>query len=102
MEVYKSKISGIAKEIKIAEEALLDWKSKDEPIAAVMISQYESLKKDLLKDLLVELVRTGISFNTAGDFIQRLTTYLRNEEADLPLPIGVKQEFAEVERMLAI
>lgn len=100
MTTRKNKIPAIARELKIAEAALLEWKSKEEPLAATMVMQYELLKKELLKDLLVELVQTGVSFNSAGDFIHRLTAYLQNMEQKQPLPNAIRSNLAEIETML--
>ncbi|MBK9016716.1 MAG: hypothetical protein IPM82_23030 [Saprospiraceae bacterium] len=58
------------------------------------------MKQELLKDLLVELVQSGVSFNSAGDFIQRLTTYLKSTAQQEKLPKSISSKLAEVEKLL--
>ncbi len=95
-----AKISTITNDLKIAETALLEWKAKDEPLAKTMVMQYELLKKELLKDLLVELVESGVNFNSVGDFIQRLTAYLKSKEKLEKLPKAITANLTEVEKLL--
>ena len=102
MTTKKSKIPAIANEIRQADEALREWKSKREPLSEVMILQYELLKKDLLKDLLVELVQSGVSFKSAGDFIHLLTGYLQKAEKAEQLSPALKKNLAAVEKLLAM
>jgi len=97
----QSKVPAITKEIKLADEALREWKAKEDPLAATMVMQYELLKKDLLKDLLVELVQSGVSFKSAGAFIQRLTAYIQKIEKEEKLSENVSSKLAEVEKLLA-
>jgi hypothetical protein len=94
------KLSSLTNDLKIADAALQEWKGKDEPLSATMVMQYELLKQELLKDLLVELVQSGISFNSAGDFIQRLTTYLKSTAQQEKLPKSISSKLAEVEKLL--
>ncbi len=101
MKTRQSKISAIAREIKIADEALREWSAKNEPLAPTMVFQYELLKKDLLKDLLVELVQSGVSFNSAGSYIQQITSYLQKMEKKERLSEVVRGNLEEVEKVLA-
>ncbi len=94
------KLSSLTSDLKIADAALQSWKAKDEPLSSTMVMQYELLKQELLKDLLVELVQSGISFNSAGDFIHRLTTYLKSTSQQEKLPKSISSKLAEVEKML--
>ena len=94
------KITTLTSDLKIADAALQSWKGKDEPLSATMVLQYELLKQELLKDLLVELVQSGISFNSAGDFIQRLTSYLQTTEQKKQLPNAIRSNLEEVEKLL--
>ena len=94
------KLTSLTSDLKIADAALQSWKAKDEPLSATMVMQYELLKQELLKDLLVELVQGGISFNSAGDFIQRLTSYLQTTEQKKQLPTAIRSKLEEVEKLL--
>ena len=86
------KLTSLTSDLKSADAALQSWKAKDEPLSATMVMQYELLKQELLKDLLVELVQGGISFNSAGDFIQRLTSYLQTTEQKKQLPTAIRSK----------
>ncbi|MBI5916302.1 MAG: hypothetical protein HY842_13075 [Bacteroidetes bacterium] len=94
------KLASLTNDLKIADAALQEWKGKDEPLSATMVMQYELLKQELLKDLLVELVQSGVNFNSAGDFIQRLTNYLKSTEQQEKLPKFISSKLAEVEKLL--
>ena len=101
MNTNKSKIPSIANEIRQADTAVREWQSKKEPLSATMVMQYELLKKDLLKDLLVELIQSNISFKSAGNFIQRLTLYLQKSEQEETISEAIKKELKSVEKILA-
>jgi len=98
-----SKIVGIAQDIAHFENALLKIKGMDDPMSDIMRFQYQHSKDQLIKDLMVELVQSGVDFREIEDFLSRLTSYLSSREGqgEKLSPI-VQSSLQDVERLVVI
>ena len=98
-----SKIIGIAQDIKHFENSLLKIEGVDDPVSELMRFQFQHSKDQLIKDLIVELLQSGIDFQEIEVFLSRLMVYLsRNNGQGEKLSPLVQSSLQEVERLVAI
>ena len=98
-----SKIIGIVQDIKHFENSILKTKDMADPMSELMRFQFQHSKDQLIKDLIVELVRSGIDFHEIEDLLSQLTAYLsRKEGQGEKLTPLVQSSLQEVGRLVAI
>ena len=78
-----SKIIGITHELKDIEFELYKLESWKDTVGDLMKLQFQKMKQELLKDLLIELIRSGADFNELDDAIATLTLYLSRQSKAL-------------------
>jgi hypothetical protein len=79
-ESHISKIVGIAQDLKHFENSLEKINGMNDPMCELMRFQFQHSKEKLLKELLVELVNSGIDFKEIQDFMTSLTNYLSQKD----------------------
>ena len=101
-ETSVSRIIGIVQDIKHFEDSILKTQGAD-PMSELMRFQFQHSKEQLVKDLIVELVRSGIDFQEIEDLLARLTAYLsRKEGQGEKISPAVQSSLREVERLVAV
>ncbi len=94
------KIYGIVEEIKKT-HAMIDLHKKgSDPADTILAEQFTIRERKLFKELLAELVLSGVSFKSTAPLIQRLTTYLEKSDVVGTFPRELKSNLAEVERLM--
>ncbi len=97
------KITGIVHDLKHFDAELNAMQSWNDEMGEIMRFQYQHTKSELIKDLIIELLRSGIPFNKIDAFVFRLTTYLsKQEKKSEPLPQILKSSMQEVDRLVAM
>jgi len=96
-----SKIIGITDELKGIEAELSRIASWNDTVGDLMKLQFQKMKQELLKDLLVELIRSGADFNELDDAIATFTLYLSRQSKGEHLEPEVKNSLKEVKRLVA-
>ncbi|MCY7330190.1 MAG: hypothetical protein LH618_16685 [Saprospiraceae bacterium] len=96
-----SKIVVIAHDIKHFDNMLLGTKTSADPINEIMRFQFQHSKEQLFKELMAELVLSGIGFREIAGFLAKLTTYLSDHDTEgEPLSPVLKASLQEVERLV--
>lgn len=96
------KINGIVHDIKHFDNGLRKMNSWDDEVANVMRFQYQHSIEQLVKDLIVELVRSDISIREFSTILIQLTDYLsRHETRTEPVSPLLKSSLKEVESLVA-
>ncbi len=76
--LVNTKIANIISWIKDAEMMVKTWKKhQPDPAANLMVSQFEDLKRDFVKQLLAELLQSQHNIADIESFIFRATSYLK-------------------------
>ncbi|MFN0033978.1 MAG: hypothetical protein ACKVUS_02855 [Saprospiraceae bacterium] len=97
-----SKIVGIAQDIKHFDNALLKIRTATDPMSEIMRFQFQHSKEQLFKELMAELVLSGIGFREIEGFLAKLTAYLSDHDTKgEPISPVVKASLQEVERLVA-
>jgi PP-loop superfamily ATP-utilizing enzyme len=98
-----SKIVGISHDIKHFEKSIDNIKGMDDPMCNLMRWQFQHSKEQLLKELMVELVNSGIEFSEIQSYLNSVTSYLsRNEGKGEKLPEIALINLQEVEKLMAV
>lgn len=96
-----NKIIGIVHDIKHFDQTLRSSQTWDDEMGKIMRFQDEHSKAELIKDLIVELVRSNIGFREIEGFLAKLNTYLSDHDtAGEPLSPMLKASLQEVERLV--
>lgn len=72
-------------------------------MSELMRFQFQHSKEQLVRELMIELVRSGIDFHEIEDLMARLMTFLSHKvgQGEKPSPV-VMSSLREVERLVAI
>jgi hypothetical protein len=98
-----SKIVGIIHDIKHFENSIQIMNGDTDPICDIMRWQFQHSKEQLLKELMVELVNSGIEFSEIQGYLNSVTSYLsRNEGKGEKLPEIALINLQEVEKLMAV
>lgn len=96
-----SKIIGITDELKSIEAELSKMELWNDTVGDLMKFQFQHMKQELLKDLLVELIRSGADFKEIDEPIAMLTLYLSQRSEGEQLAPEVKSSLMEIKRLVA-
>jgi hypothetical protein len=96
-----SKIIGITDELKGIEAQLSKMESWNDTVGDLMKFQFQHMKQELLKDLLVELIRSGADFKEIDESVSMLTLYLAQQSKGEELAPEVRNSLKEVKRLVA-
>ncbi len=97
------KIQGIIDDINNA-QAMIEMHQgyqDNDPVSAFMIKQYKGIKRKLFKELLAELMLADVSYRDMEQFIQRLTSYLKQSDEAAVVPRELKSNLAKMEKLMA-
>ncbi|HFA51036.1 MAG TPA: hypothetical protein ENJ95_18650 [Bacteroidetes bacterium] len=73
----------------------------DDPASAIMIKQYNGIKRKLFKELLAELMLADLNYKDMEPFVKRLVAYLKKSDEALAVPKELKSDLMEMERLMA-
>lgn len=96
-----SKIIGITDEIKGIEFELSKMNAWNDAVGGLMKFQFQHMKQELIKDLLVELIRSGADFKEIDEPIATLTLYLSQQGKGDQLTPEVKSSLKELKILVA-
>ncbi|MBC7774552.1 MAG: hypothetical protein H7246_03870 [Phycisphaerae bacterium] len=97
-----SKIIGITDELKGIEAELTKMESWNDTVGDLMKLQFQHIKQELLRDLLVELIRSETDFKEIDESVTMLTLYLSRQSNGEALAPEVKKSLKEVKRLVAV
>lgn len=98
-----NKIIGIVHDIKHFDQVLHSTQVWDDEMGNLVRFQDEHSKAELVKELIIELLRSGIGFREIEGFLAKLTAYLSSHETHgEPISPTVKASLQEVERLVAL
>ena len=96
-----NKIIGIVHDIKHFDQVLHSTQAWDDKVGDLVRFQDEHSKAELVKDLIIELLRSGVGFREIEGFLAKLTTYLSTHDAGgEPLSPVIKASLQELERLV--
>jgi hypothetical protein len=102
-ETFISKIVSTIDAIKHFENSMKLLDGNTDPICDIMRFQFQHSKEQLLKELMVELVNSGIEFREIQGYLNSLTNYLSHKEGTgEKLPAIAMSNLEEVERLMAV
>lgn len=94
------KIHGIVEEIKKTHAILHFHEQGKDPADTILAEQFRIRKIKLFKELLAELVLSGITFKSMAPVIRRFTAYLEKSDVRGDFPKEIKSNLAEVEMLM--
>ncbi len=94
------KIYGIVEEIKKTHAMILYHQQGNDPADEILAEQFRIRNRKLFKELLAELVLSGVSFKSTAPIIRRLTVYLEKSDVAGTFPKELKSNLAEVEKLV--
>lgn len=96
-----SKIIGITDELKGIESELSKMNLWNDAVGELMKFQFQHMKQELVKDLLVELIRSSLDFKEIDEPIATLTLYLSQQSKGEQLTPEVKRSLKELKILVA-
>ncbi|HFA51009.1 MAG TPA: hypothetical protein ENJ95_18515 [Bacteroidetes bacterium] len=98
MNINENKIMALSREIRGTGKMIKELSEVNDPLSKPMIMQYQHMQQQLLKDLLVAIIKSEISFKNAGELIGKLTDYLKKLAEEEKLTEELKSNLKEVEK----
>lgn len=96
------KIYGITEDIKQTQSMIQLYQGGGDPADSIMEQQFLIRKSNLFRELLSELILSGISIAPIKDLIQQLTNYIENTENQLKTTKSETYDLKEVRQLLSI
>ncbi len=95
------KISGIVHEIKNIDIQLEKNAGWDDEVGKFMAFQFMEMKRELLKELVIELIRSNVDFSQFDSILNYYSNYLSQTFKTETLTPEIKFQLQEVEGLLA-
>lgn len=99
--IINHKVYGITEEIKKTQSMIQLYEGGNDPADSIMEQQFLIRKNNLFRELLSELILSGISMTPIKDLIQQLASYIEKSEQQLSPIKEEKYDLREVEKLLA-
>jgi hypothetical protein len=97
-----SKIVGLIAEIKAIDEQLISMSGWDDTVGELMHLQFQQMKREMLKDLMVELIRGDFDHSEIDSFFTHFSEFLSKKYKSEKLSPEIKSSLQEVERLMAV
>lgn len=101
IETSKSKISGIIEEIKGVEIQLESTAGWNDTVGEYMKFQFQDMKRELVKELMIELIRADLNLAELDPSFQHFIAYLSKQPKSEKVSPEIKSGLQEVERLVA-
>ncbi len=103
MKIAENKIIALSREIRETGKMINNLSVVNDPLSKPMIMQYQHMQQQLLKDLLVAIIKSEVSFKNTGGLIDKLTDHLKKQAEEEELTEELKLGLKEVEKaMMAV
>ncbi len=102
IETSRSKISGIVAEMKGIEAQLSGMSNWDDTVGQFMKFQFADMKRELLKELLIELIKSDANLADMDDTFIKFFAYLSNQAKSEQLSPEIRSSIQEVEELVTM
>ncbi|MFN0034770.1 MAG: hypothetical protein ACKVUS_06880 [Saprospiraceae bacterium] len=96
-----SKIAGIIEEMKGIENQLGKMPGWDDAVGGYMKFQFQDMKRELLKELMIELIKADIDLTDLDPAFSHFVAFLSRETKGEKISPTIKSGLQEVERLMA-
>jgi hypothetical protein len=100
--MFNHKINGILEEIKMTEEMIKLHREGGDPADRIMETQFFIRRIKLMRELLAEFAVSGLNIKKTKGIMQRLTEYIERTEEAIGGKKENKDEFKEIEKLMAV
>ncbi|HRI60457.1 MAG TPA: hypothetical protein PK228_12055 [Saprospiraceae bacterium] len=101
IETSQSKISGIVAEMKGIEAQLSIMSNWDDKVGEFMKFQFVHMKRELLKELLIELIKSDENLVEMDEAFFKFVAYLSNQAKSEHLSPEIRSSIREAEGLVA-
>lgn len=101
MNAIINEIKSIIKEIENNDALLNVLLTGTDPMDAIMVKQFQRKKRLLYKELAAKLIQSNLNIQHYEGLIQRIVSFLKENEQQVTSPNEMQESFAKVGQMLS-
>ena len=95
-------ILSIIEEIELTDKLLIKLNKVDEPLNETLFGEIRRKKRNLIKEMLKEMIDAGLSFIEFESLYTKLFSYLKKDDKKANFPIEFQKNVKRAEQFLAI